>query len=188
MRKNVLNRYAQTDDGKIIIDVSTPKVESLYNDFDKRAPYQRKELDQDLVDYLIDSAEEICPAPFIIRISLNHIPDEDIIARVRKSIENYFIYLRDYDNRRMKDMARTSFILLCMGLCILTISIWLGRNPERKSMPGEIFTEGLTVAAWVSLWEALATFLIQWKPYRKAIGIYRRLGNARVIFQKTETK
>jgi hypothetical protein len=45
-------------------------------------------------------------------------------------------------------------------------------------------SEGLTVAAWVSLWEALANFLIHWPPHNKELKVYDRLASAAVIFQK----
>jgi hypothetical protein len=48
-----------------------------------------------------------------------------------------------------------------------------------------VFAEGLTVAAWVSLWEALAVLLIEWFPHRKNIVLYRRLANAELVFRST---
>jgi hypothetical protein len=40
----------------------------------------------------------------------------------------------------------------------------------------------LTVAAWVSLWESIATFLIEWNPNRREIELCDRLATASVFF------
>lgn len=54
--KNIIQRYQQLPDGHYAIDITAVKVSDLYNDFDKHAPYARKELDQDLVEYISEYA------------------------------------------------------------------------------------------------------------------------------------
>ena len=49
-------------------------------------------------------------------------------------------------------------------------------------------SQGLTIAAWVSLWEALAIFLVEWFPHRKNIALYRRLARARLVFRSRTEK
>ena len=53
---DALERYERTSDGKLIIDVSAARVEDLYSNFDRSAPYVRRDLDEDLADYLIACA------------------------------------------------------------------------------------------------------------------------------------
>ncbi len=48
MNQSILDRYSRTENGAIIIDVTTERVEDLYNDFDRNAPYVRKDLDDEL--------------------------------------------------------------------------------------------------------------------------------------------
>lgn len=45
-----------------------------------------------------------------------------------------------------------------------------------------VFAEGLIVAAWVSLWESLAIFMVEWFPLRKNTKLYRLLAEAELIF------
>jgi hypothetical protein len=52
----------------------------------------------------------------------------------------------------------------------------------KNSIIGGVIAEGLTVAAWVSLWESLATFLIKWMPYRKKINLYQKISESKVTF------
>jgi len=50
------------------------------------------------------------------------------------------------------------------------------------SVVSRVFAEGSTVTAGVSLWEALATFLINRAPYRRRIRLYERIAAAPLRF------
>ena len=183
--KDILKRYAQADDGSIIIDVYTDRPEYLYNDFDRQAPYTKKDLDQDFVDYLIGSAKEVGKHAFFIRINFPSPVSEQLAARIRNSIESYFRYLVRAEEDGMHRVLRTSMVFLLIGIALLVLSVWSHQrflSPE--SLAGRVMSEGLTVAAWVSLWEALANFLIQWPPHKRETGVYKRLAAAPVRFQE----
>ncbi|EAT14507.1 hypothetical protein HTZ97_14200 [Desulfuromonas acetoxidans] len=186
MSQLILNRYEQNDQGAFIIDVAAERVEDLFSNFDKRAPYIRRDLDQAFVDYLIDCAREIGHDPFVIRIELTHPADDSKRQRIVKSISSYFLYLRELEKDLLRHMFRRSAILLNIGLAILFMSVffnqWLG---EERSVVANVFAEGLTVAAWVSLWESLAVFLIEWLPHRKTIALYLYLSSTPVNFPST---
>jgi hypothetical protein len=176
MKKEIFERYAHSDDGEIIIDISTEKVEDLYNDFDKYAPYVKKELDQDLVDYIIDSVKEIGDAPFTIRFRLTSPLEAALETRLQSSVSNYFRYLKELENDELKGMIRRSFYLFLIGLAFITASIWVNTlYKDDMSVLQKVFAEGLTVAGWVSFWEALSTFLIDWLPHRNKIRMYERI-------------
>jgi len=187
LRRNLFSRYERDGQGNIILDVSARRVEDLYNDFDKCAPYVRRDLDQDLADYLIDSARELGKITFIIRFTLAAPPDEPRSLRIKKSLNTYFLHLAEREIQKILLMFRRSSILFAIGLAILFAAVSLNRmlGPER-SVTANVFAEGLTIAAWVSLWEALATFLIEWFPHRKNIVLYRRLAHAQIIFRADE--
>jgi hypothetical protein len=182
--KDILNRYAQAEDGSIIIDVYTERPEHLYNDFDRKAPYLKKDLDQDFVDYLIGCAREIGKHRFRININLPSPAPEEVTSRVKNSIASYFTYLRSVEEEDMRKVMRTSVVFLMTGVALLVLSVWSHQRflpPE--SLAGRVMSEGLTVAAWVSLWEALANFLIQWPPHHKELRLYKRLAEAPVTIQ-----
>jgi len=183
MKRTILNRYAKASDGRIIIDVAATRVEVLYNDFDKDAPFIRRDLNQDLVDYLIAGARELKRESFILRFTLDQTPDNEKQLRIRQSVNAYFLYLAGCEQQRVLQMFRRSGILFCIGLALLALSVSVNRSfgPER-SVVANVFADGLTVAAWVSLWESLAVFLIEWFPLRKNIVLYRLLANAELAF------
>lgn len=183
MKKQILERYCRTNDKKIIIDIAAEKVENLYNDFDKHTPYSKKELDQELVEYLINSVQEIGKENFVIQFSLKTQADINLMARVRTSIQNYFLYLKELELRELARMTRTSLILLFIGVAILFLSVWFNEKiTDNETVIAHVFAEGLTVAAWVSLWEALANFLINWPPHHQQIKMHDRIADAEVFF------
>lgn len=184
MKKTVLNRYERGDDGKIIIDVSASRIEDLYNNFDKSAPYLRRDLDQDLVDYLIDCAKEIGSLPFVIRFTLSQSPDEVKQSRIKKSVYNFFNYLGVREKQKLFNNFRKSAILFLIGLAILFTAVWVNKIlGDHRTVFMNVLIQGLTVAAWVSLWEAIAIFLIEWLPLRRHITLYLRLAKASLIFR-----
>ncbi len=183
MKKEIFERYAHSENGDIIIDISTDKVEDLYNDFDKYAPYVKKELDQDLVDYIIDSVKEIGDEPFIIRFRLTSPIESELASRLQRSVSNYFRYLKELQIDELKSMARRSFYLFVIGLAFITASVWVNTlYEENMTVLQKVFAEGLIVAGWVSFWEAVATFLIDWMPHRNKIKMYERISKTSLHF------
>lgn len=186
MKATILERYLRADDGRYIIDINADKISDLYNNFDKQAPYIKKELDPNLVEYLAESARDMGKEAFIIRIALLEAPDVMLMERITTSINSYFQYLKMIELQELRRNMRTSLIFLFMGIAILFLSVWVNQQlPEQTTVISKVFAEGLTVAAWVSLWEALATFLVNWTPYSRQIRLFERIANAPVQFMTT---
>lgn len=186
MKKQILDRYPRTPDNKLIIDIAAKKVEELYNNFDKHAPYVRKELNLDLVEYIIDSVSEIGKEDFVIQFRFTTLADADLTSRVKTSVHNYFLYQKELEFRELARMTRSSFILFSLGVVILALSVWI--NQEIAGQGGvvtHVVAEGLNVAAWVSLWNAIATFLVNWAPHRRQIKMCERIAQAAILFHET---
>ncbi|MDH4203432.1 MAG: hypothetical protein OEV87_11145 [Phycisphaerae bacterium] len=184
MKKTVLNRYEINEKEQVMIDVSVQTVEHLYHDFDKTAPYYRKELDQEFVDYLTECVQEIGKYPFVVRISLEKMPDEILMDRVQKSINSYYIYLKEVEIRSMKRIFRRFVILFVTGLVLLVLAILATRRATlHEGVIAEVFAQGLTIAAWVSLWEALVNIFLEWRPCRENIRLYNRVIDSQTIFR-----
>lgn len=182
-KKKILERYSRTPDNRLIINIAAGRVENLYNNFDRHTPYVKKELDQDLVDYMIDCASEIEDENFVIQIHLENSLGSELVSRVEASISNYFIYLRELEYRELARMTRTSLILFTIGVVILIISVWMNQVVKPLGdVVAHVFAEGFNVAAWVSLWNAIATFIINWSPHRRKIKVYDRISRAPVQF------
>ena len=183
MKSNILERYKQMPDGTYIIDITAEKVSDLYNDFDKHTPYVRKELDQDLAEYISDSARELDKENFIIQFSLPEMPEEVMKTRITRSINSYFLYLKSIELSELGHVIRTSLIYFVIGIALLSLTVWVNMSlVTDTSVINQVFAQGLTVAAWVSLWEAIATFLVNWTPYSRKIKLYERIANTTVKF------
>lgn len=183
-KQSVHSRYERDIHGTLCLDVAADKAEDLYNNFDRNAPYIRRDLNQDLADYLIDCAEELLPQTFAIRFTFNQHHDEDTLARIQRSVATYFQYLAGQEREQMRKMFTRSGIFLLVGVAILAGSVllarWLG---VERGVVANMFAEGVNIAAWVALWEALAVFLVDWYPHRKQIRIYTRLAQAPLLFR-----
>jgi hypothetical protein len=183
LNNSILDRYARLDDRRIIIDVTTSRVEDLYNNFDHNAPYIKKDLSGALAEYLVESVSEIGREPFVISFRFQTPTDTEVHTRVRDSVRQYFIYMQQLQRNKLARMLRNSTIYLLAGLVILFLSFLFNqRDPVTESVLVHLLAEGLTIAAWVSLWEALATLLIHWTPLKSQLNIYRRIAHAEVIF------
>ncbi|OEU59654.1 MAG: hypothetical protein BA870_03615 [Desulfuromonadales bacterium C00003094] len=58
------------DSRQLVVDVSMRSVEDLFDRFDRRASYLKKDFDPQFVDYLIGCAQELGHHVFAIRINL----------------------------------------------------------------------------------------------------------------------
>jgi hypothetical protein len=186
VKKRIVDRYEKTEDGLVIIDVAARRVEDLYEDFDKTAPYHKKDLDEDLVYYLTECVREIGRGDFVIRFMFERFPSEEFMQRVRTSVHKFFMYQRELELGVMNKMLRTSVTLLVIGVVILGLSLWVNHLytvDGRPSFLKTVFAEGLTIVAWVSVWEALATFLLNWPQHLFHIRLYRKIAEAPVQFQ-----
>ena len=183
MAKHILERYARTEDRRFILDITAQGAADLYNNFDRNTPYVKKDLASDLVDYMVDSVEELGNEPFVIQVHLLEPATEDVLQRIHTSFHSYFTYMQELELRRLMRMLKIALTLLLAGLALLSLSVWVNQAlKDGDSVWRLILAEGLTIAAWVSLWEALATFLINWLPHRRKIRLYKRISLAPVLF------
>jgi len=188
MKKSILSRYERTEKNEVIIDASVRTVEDLYNNFDRTAPYLKKDLDQEFVDYVIECVREIGKSDFVIRISLSNMPDDAVMSRVQSSIQTYFQYLQETERRALRAMFRRSMVLFAIGLTLLALAIMATRRfSSSEGVLAEVFAQGLTVAAWVSLWEAIANLFLEWYPHHQDIKRHARVINAPVLFYPLPT-
>jgi hypothetical protein len=186
VKQDIFNRYESHSGRRLAIDVSVGKIEELFEDFDSAASYVKKDLDQDFVEYLIDCVKEIGSYDFVIRINLPVSVQEKHRKRVRKSINSYFRYLELLERRKLRKMLWRSFLLFCFGMLLLTVSMTLKKDMAHFSgMMQELLVEGLTVAAWVSLWTAFASLIFEFARIIADIRIYRRIANREVVFKTT---
>lgn len=184
MERHILERYARADDGSLLIDIDVAKIEDVFSHYDKSAPYLKKDLEWGLVEYIVDSVKETGKEKFTLQFTVHSQLDGESCSRLRASIGTYFLYLKELELRELQDMFRKSLILLLIGIAILTLAVWVSQNTlPKQTVIERVFAEGMTVAAWVSMWESLATILVNWMPHRRNIKMYDRIACAPVMFR-----
>jgi len=189
LKEDISSRYDAHSNRRLAIDVSVGKIAELFEDFDSAASYVKKDLDQDFVDYLIESVQEIGSYNFVIRINLPTHTQEKNRKRVRKSIKSYFRYLELLERRKLKKTLWKSFLLFCLGMFLLAISMTLkGKMGYLSSVLQELLVEGLTVAAWVALWSAFGRLIFELGSIISDIRIYRRIASREVVFKERESE
>lgn len=181
MKRPVLGRYEQVENGQYFIDVSANKVESLYNNFDKSSPFIRRDLEQDLVDYLIESARELGAHPYSIRLHFEEPCEPAGLSRVQQSVNNYFQYLTHLEKLKIKQIFGKSVVMMLVGMVILFLSVSLHQAiGESPGVMAGVVAEGLTIAAWVAIWEALALLLMELFPCFRNVRLFQRIAVAPV--------
>lgn len=180
MKKDILNRYDRTADNEIIINVSTDRFENLYDNFDMNSSFLKKDLSQQLVDYIIESINEISNEKFIIKFYFKEKIEQNDILQIKKSFDSYFKYLEELEKKKMKEQIKNSLIFMIIGIFFIALSIFTETNQE---MTYRIISEGLMVAGWVSMWEAMATILIKWLPLSKKLKLFKRIVAAKIEFE-----
>ena len=138
-----------------------------------------------MVEYLIESVRELRREPFGIHFSFSQGMEEALMERVRKSVHNYFEYLLEKNRRELRTMLRNTLILLLLGVVMLSVSIYINRAFDLSAaIVKSIMAEGLVIAAWVSMWEAMAGLLMNWQPLVRERLIYHRLKNAELTLNR----
>jgi hypothetical protein len=185
LKNDVYNRYGHDSSG-FVIDIAADRVEDLYNNFDRCSPYIRRDLDSEVVDYIIDSAKEIGDEPFSLSFTLRDDHDEAKLTRIKGSVNTYFNYLASVEILKSDSMLKRALIFFGIGISILIVALWANKViGVREEILANVFIQGLTVAAWVALWESLATALIEWLPLRKNISLYKRLADLPLIIRNS---
>ncbi len=175
------NRYEFTRDGKAIIDISVESISDLFNTFDKKATFTRRELDQDFVEYVVDCVKEIGDVDFVVRITIDreyNMLQENIL---RKAMVNHFMFQHDVERRNLRKEFRKFSSLLLLGVVLmLVVSYYRFPNPDELEIWKKILQEGLVIAAWVAFWEAFTSLIFGFNPFYQKSGIYGKIVAAEV--------
>ena len=177
MENYILNRYDKDENGNLIIKIHTKKIEDLYEDYDQKSSFIKKDLKEKLEEYLFESVDEIENAPFILQFHFEDSISIDSSKRLQSSINEYFSYLQFLEKKSMKESLKNSIIFFIIGFFLVALSFMLS---EEENLAIKIVSEGIMIGGWVALWEALAIVLVNWLPLNKNLKIYKKIANSKV--------
>ncbi len=184
IRRPKTARY-KVEDGRTCIEVRVKDMRQLFDARDP-APFRERDLDDDFVEYVETSADEIGKGPLTLKLHISEHGAEDMTAQAFEQVViNFFQYrieVKKLHLRRLFENARIFFVIgfLMLVTCLMASEVvprWFG-NYETLA---RISREGLIITGWVAMWKPLETVLFDWWPFRRQIQLYGRVVNMKVV-------
>ena len=188
MQKDLLrDRYDFTEDDKAIIDITLESLNDLFNCFDRKTSFYKRELDQDFEDYLISSVKELDGHSFIIKIEIENNYDKITEEPIRKAIKNHFRFLYWKERKKVYKVVLKFFILLLLGIALMAFYYEHGKlisNFNSIPMYSKIIIEGINIAGWVAFWEAFTCLIFDFIPIVRNRRVYESISKAGIRIGK----
>jgi hypothetical protein len=166
MNKGHKSWYAK-ENGKFVIEVKVNRLEQLFDKKDPN-PYRSKDLDDDVVEYIVSSAQEIGLKNFgKLKVICHSSIEDESIETVKIGIKDYFLYRSQISDKKIKAILTLGVKTLLIGVTFLTLAISVSAtlvDGITDSFVGKLFKEGLLLIGWVSMWKPVNIFLYEWWP------------------------
>lgn len=160
------DRY-RVEDGRSCIDIEVKHSRQLFDGRDP-APFRERDLDEDVVDYLVAAAQEIPRTkPLKIVVTISEDPEPHLApGAIADAVREHFIHERGQIGRRLGEHVRRGRMFLSIGLAMLVVFLTLaGLTASLPAGPlRDILREGLVITGWVAMWRPLEVLLYDWWP------------------------
>lgn len=165
----------------VVVDLDTYR--DVYSDWDY-SPLANRDLDDDLLDYIMDCSEEI---GLKRKMVIDFFIPKDIVnqERERKSttgFHRYFIYqirrIKGERGRKLKNML----VLFLIGILFLSLANVL-KFFTLNEFTSNLISEGLFIGAWVALWEIFHTLFFSIYELNHKIRHYKRLQTVQINYK-----
>lgn len=170
------------------------KVNSIAQLFDARdpAPFRTRDLDDDFVEYVIASADELSVSRNLEIIIHVDEPQQHALdaVMISDSIHSFFQYQIDLKRLQLAKLFKMSRLFLFLGSICLVACLFLARfleaNFDETSPYRTILREGVIIFGWVSLWKPFELILFDWYPLYDRMRLLRQLARSeiRVLFKE----
>ena len=155
------------ENSKCIIEIMVEDLEQLFDERDPN-PFLNKDLDDDAVEYILSSAEEIGNNRIgKLRIVCSERPDDSSIDIATSAIKKFFLYRADISQKKIRKIFSTGWKSLLIGTAFLALAIVgsaVVKHYLADTLVGEFLTEALVLIGWVSMWKPVNIFLYEWWP------------------------
>lgn len=183
-KKNLLDKLYAYDkkNNAYVIEVSLDKYEDIYNEWDA-TPFRRRDIEEEFVDYLMDSSDDI-PFKYNIDIKLyisKNKEDEKKERNAKAALKSYFIYLLDRNKRNLLTSLSKCFKSLFIGILLFALYFVLDSESFGDYI-SKIVVEGIGILGWVALWEVGDEFLFKLINKFNRRKSLKRLSEAKVEF------
>lgn len=168
--------HAYRREGKLrLIELRLSNIDQFFNSLDP-SPFHSRDLDDDAVEWLMDSMRELS---FIKEIKLIiYLPDDsenNIEAMIQQAINYFFTYRARVHRQHLRSMLRDGEISLVIGLVFLTFCIAFIKLLPMLGGGADVLREGLLIIGWVAFWRPLQIFLYDWWPFLRDARLCERI-------------
>lgn len=170
------------------IDVRVRDYTDLFNKWDF-SPYHEKDLEPELVEYLVDCFQEI---PVVSNVVVSfHLPkavyDPNMEEQFTRSIYYHLSYGRSQLELEKQAVLQDTLLYTGYGIAFVVLAQSLSKLLDGLILIS-IVSEGLFVGGWVLLWEAFSQVFFRNRRLKKEREMNRRLQNAtyRFIYEDTD--
>lgn len=181
---NTAERYRKND-GKYCIDIFIENPDQLF-DWKDPAPFRYRDLDDDFVRFVLQSAREIGNQPF--KIVINSSAKELVGTHettLIEAIRQFFSYEKDLVRNEISSLFRygrmTMFFAVVFLFTCIRASTWLDRQTD--SVFYHAVAQGLTILGWVAMWRPVNIFLYDWWPLYNKMTKYAELKDVEIDFR-----
>ena len=161
--------------------------DELKNDFADEQPPPVLNLNKDLVEYLFGRIAELGDEPLLLRVTLPvdaaGEPDSNHSAEaLHNAIQRYFTYLESVRRQSLTKLAWDAALFGILGAGALGLSVFLDaqQTTAEVGIGMLLLGQGVTVFGWLTLWEALANALWNWRPLYQQLRMCQRLQTAQL--------
>lgn len=155
-------------------------ISDIHQLFDRRdpSPFREKDLDEDLVKYLILSWEEL-PDDEEFQLVIN-MPKESTSPFSEEDLElaihNFFLFESESNDNDLEFLFKQGRIALAMATVFLAMCTFLSSwIPAHQNLIFDTLKEGLHIIGWVALWRPLNIFLYDWLPFIERRKMFKKL-------------
>lgn len=186
-KKDILHdRYDFTNDDKAIIDISLDTVGDLFNSFDKKTSFYKRELNQDFEDYLIASIKELDGHDFVIQISIEKGLGKLAEDSIKRAVRNHFRFLYWEERKNFKKVIYRFIFLTLLGIGLMAFyyqHLSVIKNFDVLPMYSKIIIEGIDIAGWVAFWEAFSILIFGFNPISQNRKIYQKISQSEITIK-----
>lgn len=185
IKKAIRRKRYPIVNGNIAIEIKVNYLNQLFDERDP-SPFREKDLDDDAVDYMVSSVQEISPHR-VQQLLVFVVQGEQESSReldTRNAIHQFFKYESERMAKKIHSTLKIGFKSMLIGFGFLTFSvltsILLSKDPQ--SFWSLFLKEGLLLMGWVSMWKPINIFLYEWWPLSDLKKIYLCLAQVEVVF------
>lgn len=166
-------RYRVEND-KPCVDVRVARIEQLFDNRDP-APFRERDLDADLVEYLLAAGEDLAAHGAFRMVFWLEKPCQP--GEIEAAFRAHFQYELDRIERRRRRQRRIGLIALLLGgaLIIALLSLAQLVGSVIRGPIGQAIREGLVISSWVVMWRPVEILIYDWIPVHRERRVMRRL-------------